>query len=216
MNWLTLFLEFSEFKFFLLAWVLPWNHPHRRHHELPQLCLDTLHEAWPSFTRCSRDLPSILWCSLLFVFEEASGSHFPWENMSSGNEPIKAGEGAGWLWPSLGSLQQSWKTTEESWRTLGQSVWGWRGRWALAVFERCFGKCKRCCGKCKSAWRPSMANCGTGEKANTTVRGKWSCKEMFVVSIFDRLCSFLSETCSHFWIERHRHWVVHFLASSVH
>ena len=39
-------------------------------------------------------------------------------------------------------------------------------------------------------------------------------KYMFVVSIFDRLCSFLSETCSHFWIERH--WVVHVLASSVH
>ena len=37
-------------------------------------------------------------------------------------------------------------------------------------------------------------------------------KYMFVVSIFDR-CSFLSETCSRFWIERH--WVVHVLASSV-
>ena len=212
MNWLTLFLEFSEF--FLLAWVLPWSHPHRRNHELPQLCLDTLHEAWPSFTRCSRDLPSILWCSHFFCLWGGE-----WLPLSVGKHVFWQRTNQSWRRRRL-TMTKPWELTTELknyWRKL-KNAWAKRLRMAWKVsacsFWKMLWQMQKMLWECKSAWRPSMANCGTGEKANTTVRGKWSCKKKFVVSIFDRLCSFLSETCSHFWIERH--WVVHVLASSVH
>ena len=198
MSWLTLFLEFSDFS--LLAWILPWSHPHRRNHELPQLCLDTLHEAWPSFTRCSRDLPSILWCSHFFCL---------W--------------GGEWLPLSVGK-HVFWQRTKQSWRrrrltmtkpweltTELKNAWAKRLRMVWKV---------NACSFWKMLWqmqkktKTSLERCWKRRESKHHSPRQVKLQRSVCCFNLDRLCSFLSETCSHFWIERH--WVVHFLASSVH
>ena len=134
MNWLTLFLEFSEF--FLLAWVLPWSHPHRRNHELPQLCLDTLHEAWPSFTRCSRDLPSILWCSHSFCLWGGE-----WLPLSVRKHVFWQRTNQSWRRRRL-TMTKPWELTTELknyWRKL-KNAWAKRLRMAWKVSACSFWK----------------------------------------------------------------------------
>ena len=200
MNGLTFFFEFSANV--IAGRVLPWSHPHPhpRNHDLLQLCLDTLHEAWPSITKCSRGLPSSLWCSHSFCL---------W--------------GGEWLPLSVGK-HVFWQRTNQSWRRrrltmtkLAKPIQSYNN--FCLTQRKSVREMKSKCKFCRMLWQM--------QKKTKTEHGKlWNWREskhhsprqvklqkLFVCFTLKGCVVFWSETCCHFWIERH--WVVHVLASSV-
>ena len=139
----TFFFQWMGWRFFLefsanviTGRVLPWSHPHQRNHDLPQLCLDTLHEAWPSITRCSRDLPSTLWCSHSFCLWGGE-----WLPLSVGKHVFWQRTKQSWRRRRL-TMTKPWELTTELknyWRKL-KNAWAKRLRMAWKVSACSFWK----------------------------------------------------------------------------